>query len=287
MLCQVSAIHHAALFGLNGWEKWSYAAAVLLVLINAGFLAALLWQIKIGRQALSEAKHATDTSDRAIEEAEHARIDAQAPRVIVEMDRPEYHGLDTPGDFTHDSNQQYVLPRQEANELYFLVEGEFINDGKSSARIRMTGAAHFDTELLRTPHLKVGPITAGHQEEYLLLPGKSIHFSWSVSHTLKDWADAYHNPVPPNPHGACFMEVIVTDDFAEGVVDHIYLEMSGRPIQPIEGDGGRWRFSGPPSMVATSYPIVRTYRHEGQEGLEPSWIPIYKEWEELHKKRER
>ena len=76
------------------------------------------------------------------------------------------------------------------------------------------------------------------------------------------------------------MEVIIRDYLENGVIDHIHLEMSGRPIIPVERDEGRWKYGKEDSIVVTSYPIHRTYRQEGWKGLTPPWMETYKEWNE-------
>lgn len=280
--------YNFASIGLNGWEKWSYAATIAGAIINAGFLAALLWQIRVGQAALREAKRATDTSDKALKETEHTRIDTQAPRVSAFLNEPMIHGLKSAkdGSFSMQSEPEYVLPRMKNDRLYILIEGEFVNEGKTTARVHMTNTARFETGELEADDMLAIPIPTANQE-YLLKPGHSVRFSWSESHTLEEWADAFNNPSPPNPHSACFMEIIVSDAFAEGVVDHIYLEASGRPIEPIEGDKGHWKLGKAGSLAAISYPIIRTYRHEGQDGLEPSWIPVYKEWGEQQNTKQK
>jgi hypothetical protein len=278
--------HSAAFLGLNGWEKWSFAATVAAVVVNAGFFFALLRQIRVGRDGLKESKRATKASLRAVRETAHTRIDAQAPRVSAFLEKPLIHGLKTSNSFGWEDGQQFVLPSMKDDRLYFIVTGYFINEGNSTARIRMNSFAEF---LPEDPDDDLWSFAGGQlqpsKEEYLLRPGEKVYFNWSDSHSVEEWTDAYNNPAPPNPHGALFMEVIVTDSFAEGVIDHIYLEMSGRPLKPKEGDASHWRINDSESMVAISYPIVRIYRHEGQEGLQPSWADTYAEWSKANERK--
>lgn len=268
--------------GLKDWEQWSYAAVILTLFVNAGFFAALIFQIRQGRTTLKESQRSSEAAENAVREARRARIDEQSPRVYVTLEKPLVWKLRDSNGFTVEADPEYVIPSMSESRLLFSVNGEIYNEGKGVARVRLNGnGAMFLTDNEADDPMPVGELPAS-TEERVLKPGEKIRFIWSDGQTLANWIDAYKNPSPPNPHGACFMEVIVTDYRADGIIDHIHLEMSGRPIAPVEGDDGRWRHEKADSIVAISYPSHRTYRLEGWNGLESAWAETYKEWELAH-----
>lgn len=268
--------------GLKDWEQWSYAAVILTLFVNAGFFVTLIFQIRQGRITLRESQRSSEAAENAVREARRARIDEQSPRAYITLEKPLVWGLRNDEGFTIEADPEYVIPAMSENRLLSSVKGEIYNEGKGVARVRLNGnGAMFLTDNETDDPVPVGEIPAS-MDERVLKPGEKIRFIWSDGQPLANWIDAYRNPSPPNPHGACFMEVIVTDYRADGIIDHIYLEMSGRPIVPVEGDDGRWKHGKADSLVAISYPAHRTYLLEGWHGLEPAWADTYKEWGLAH-----
>lgn len=273
--------------GLKDWEQWSYAAVILTLFVNAGFFAALIFQIRQGRTTLKESQRSSEAAENAVREARRARIDEQSPRVYATLENPMVWGLRDENGVTVQADPEYILPAMSENRLLFSVNGEIYNEGKGVARVRLNGnGAMFLTDDEADDPMSVGELPAS-TDERVLKPGEKIRFIWSDGQSLANWIDAYKNPSPPNPHGACFMEIIVVDYRSDGIIDHIYLEMSGRPIVPVEGDEGRWKHDKADSIVAISYPTHRTYRLEGWHGLEPAWAETYKEWELAHTNNDR
>src|SRR5215831_15799002 len=92
--------------------------------------------------------------------------------------------------------------------------------------------------------------------------------SSGYGHTLGEWADAYECLNPPNPHGACFLAVSISDSFEHGVIDHIFIEMAGGPIKPVPQAIGQWTIlhgSKEAEMGITVYPpIVPIDRRAGR-----------------------
>lgn len=79
------------------------------------------------------------------------------------------------------------------------------------------------------------------------------------------------------------MEVTVQDYFEQGVIDHIFLEMSGRPLVPVEDDAGHWHVPDKPEFAAVSYPIKHAHRFEENAKITPPWTEVYKKWDETNK----
>jgi hypothetical protein len=163
------------------------------------------------------------------------------------------------------------------------MRGVLTNEGAGTARVRLDGEAQFvegKTTLLPDHGDIAVPPAVGtkNRQEYLLRPGESAVFEWGYGHTLGEWADAQAHPNPPNSNGACFLTIAVFDSFEHGVIDHIFIEMAGRPLVPVPGALGQWKIleqSEEAELGITVYPIHRTYRAEGWTGVTPPWEEVY------------
>ena len=212
----------------------------------------------------------------------YARIDQQAPRVIALLDEAEIGAVQSSNETAWRAEQEAVIPRDNSKRLYVGVTGTLINEGTGTARVTLNGAARWVDEKDKDDEiLLVGPIVPS-QDARILRPGEQIQFFWSEAHFIEDWVDAFNNPSPANPRGACFMDIISTDYFEEGVIDHIFLEMSGRPIVPIDGDASHWHVPAEAEFTAISYPIKRAHVREENNKISPSWLQTYQEWNKLH-----
>ncbi len=69
-----------------------------------------------------------------------------------------------------------------------------------------------------------------------------------------------------------------------GVVDHLFIEFSARPIAPVSGRQGQWKLVDEPAqhMDLTFYPARRTYWSESDISPAPPWLETYAEWNRLH-----
>lgn len=273
-----------ASLGLTGWEHWSYLATIVGVLVNGAFLYFLIKQVKQGQAAQKAAERSADAANNSVKEALYARIDQQAPRVIALLDTPTIGGVQSESGIAWEAEQEAVLPRDKEKRLYVGITGTLVNEGKGTARVHLNGAAKWILGEDDEP-LLMGPVTPS-QDDHILRPGEQVRFLWSEAHSLDDWTDAFTNPSPANPRGACFMEAIVTDYFEEGVVDHIFLEMSGRPLIPVGGDSSHWKVPDKAEFAATCYPIKRAHIREDNYKITPPWIETYKEWDELRRAKQ-
>lgn len=268
-----------AFLGLKDWGDWGDLATIAAVFVNGAFLFFLIKQVQQGRSSAKAAERSADAAQNAVKEALYARIDQQAPRVIALLDAPVIGGVQSPGELSWKSDYEAVVPRDKDNRMYVGVTGTLINEGKGTARISLNGYADWISEEDDEP-LLTGPLPK-FSGEHILRPGEQIRFHWSDSHTIEEWTDSFLNASPPNPRGACFMEIIVHDYFKEGVVDHIFLEMSGRPLVPVDGDNGHWKVPDKPEFAAVSYPIERAHLRENNYKITPPWSEVYDEWNKL------
>jgi hypothetical protein len=179
-----------------------------------------------------------------------------------------------------------MFDRDSNGFLWFRVRGLLVNEGTGTARVRLDGEAHFveGGSPLLSPELVVAvPPAVGtpDRQEYLLRPSETCLFEWAYGHTLGEWADAHSNPSPPNPQGASFLTVTVTDYFEHGVIDHIYIETAARPIISLPNVAGQWAVPHDvkdASLGLTVYPTRRIYRAEPRQEVALPWEEIYADW---------
>lgn len=263
-----------AFLGLNDWQDWGGLGSILAVAVNGAFLYFLIKQVRQGQESSKSAKRAADAAQRSVKESLYARIDQQAPRVIAILDTPTIGGVQSENELAWKADYEAVLPKDKDKRMYVGVTGTLINEGKGTARVHLNGYTDWIIDEDDEP-LLMGPLPAK-QSQHILRPGEQVRFHWTDSHTIEEWADSFTNPSPPNPRGACFMEIIVHDYFEEGVIDHIFLEMSGRPLVPVDGDNSHWKVPDRPEFAAVSYPIKRAHLREDNHKVVPSWLNPYK-----------
>lgn len=308
---------------LQDWaDLGTVAAAVVsaaLVFLALRQLGALRRQVQQGQGALEAsqrsadaARQSADAAELTVRESMRARVDQEAPRVIVLMDAPEWppfidHSRSTMpyaneprllerlgqasvvGD--EPVGDTFIFDEQASWFMWLRTRGVLINEGRGTARVRVDGEARFvksASDLYRagTVEVRIPPrVGAAANREYLLRPGEAAVFEWAYGHPLEDWADAYTNPTPPNPHGAGFVSITSADYFEHGVIDFVFAEFAGRPIEPVPGRQGHWRLvrDSEVNMGLTVYPSHRVYRTEGHNLPEPDWLETYSAWNEQHR----
>lgn len=263
-------------------------------------------QTKAAADTVAAARESVEASRAAVVESARVRVDERAPRVVALMESPQWPPLvdnsrsampqanelrlwdsrsvaqsaeaSTKGPFVFDKDKHWFM--------WFRVNGVLVNEGASTARVRLDGEAHFiegSTSLLPAEHAIPTPPSVGtpDRKEYLLRPGEAALFEWAFGHTLEEWADAYENADPPNPYSYGQLVVTVFDYFEHGVVDYIYIETGGRPLLPVPGARGQWMVPHEKTDVdlgMTVYPTRRTYRTEPRNDAPPPWEPVYREW---------
>ncbi|USX54115.1 hypothetical protein [Lentzea sp. HUAS12] len=303
------------------WARLADIGTFVAALANVGLVSFAVFQLVLLRRQVRLASDQTAATKATVEvardsaavarsavlEAARIRVDEHAPRVIALMEDPAWpplvdstrSAMPNAGDLrllnhrslaaSRDATPAtpFVFDGQREWFMWFKMRGVLINEGSGTARVRLDGEAQFvegSSELLPTSGSTMPPppaVGTPDRNEYLLRPGQSAVFEWGYGHTLGEWADAFENPSPPNPRGACFLTVTVMDYFEHGVIDHIFIEMAGRPIRPIPGALGQWGVPEDRSQAELGivvYPLQRTYRSEGWNGLEPPWAEVYKPW---------
>ena len=174
--------------------------------------------------------------------------------------------------------RSFYFDQDKDQFLWLLTRGLLINEGTGTARVRLDGEAQFidgTSPFTGDRQIETPPAVGTPQHrEYLLRPGEVALFEWGYGHRLADWADAYDYPNRPDPSGRCFLTVTILDFQDNGVVDHIYIELAGRPIEPIPGKTAAWCLTRTPreALGTSIYPTRRTYRTEPHSDQPPPWV---------------
>ena len=224
----------------------------------------------------------------AVREAARARTDERAPLVVALFEAPRWPPLiDATRDRMPYGNEPRLLDHRSVAQaeaasparlftrnaertqlMWFQIRGVLINEGATTARVRLDDGAQFVEA------------TAARRER-LLRPGEVAQFEWGAGHTIAEWAVARERPDPPNPLGACFLTITVFDSFEQGVFDHIHVVMSGRPIVPVDDSFDEVRLASRESeadMEVTVFPTRRTYRSDGVRRDPLPWDGTYAAW---------
>jgi len=277
---------------IEDWVQVAAAGATLALAVAA------FSQIATSKRQARASEKATGVSQEALREALRSRIDARSPSVVP-LPEPSSRtplldrhrkGMPMANDLRLLSAEslhrcevptgEYAFPEAEHWFLWFKERAALVNEGPTTARVRLSGEADFvasSTTLL--PDLGELPVPAqvgpDGRREYLLSPGSAAVFDWGSGHSLGEWADAHKNPNPPNRNAATFLTVTVTTPAGGGVVDHLYMEAGARPIEPVPGRDGQWRLKEGFDFGVTVYPTQRTYLAESSGPQPPPWAERY------------
>ncbi len=266
------------------WEAVGATATALAALASLAVLVVAVYQLRLLRRQVFDAAAGVAAAERAAQaatdaavEASRGRADATAPQVIVNLDKPSWPPF---LDRTHTGmpmadgirllspesiraarlgapGEEFLFDRDSTQFLWFVTSGQIINEGRGSARIRLDGEGHFDD--------------AGQGDEVLLRPGEERGFRWATGLSLGEWAARHATPVS----GRGFLSFTIMDFQEHGVIDHVFVELGARPLEPVPSIAGGWRLSedGSGHIGVTIYPTRRTYRWDWgrQPPREPPW----------------
>lgn len=289
----------------------SAIATVIVAVVNL-FLLVFGWrslrnlqgQINLDRQALEASQASAAAANEAVREAMRARTDDQAPRIVVIMEEPEWPPfrhttrqsmpgggeptlLETKGQ-SEVASATYYLDRDGNTLFWFLMRGVILNEGKGTARVRLDGDTQFvtgPTPLVPGGVTSVPPLVGSvRNREYLIRPGEWAMFEWAHGHTMAEWVDAYKNPSPPNPHGACTLDVVSFDWASAGTIDHTFVLMQARPFELVPGREVEYQLAADvgANVGIVVYPPRRVYRAESELPPEPAWSEVFAEWSAAH-----
>lgn len=264
-------------------------AALAVAALALGQLRQLKRQVDQAEVGVAAATRSADAARDAALEASRARADATAPIVVALIEAPEWPAwLDTvrtsmPGggelplldvQSLHRSRpvgerESFAFPLEGNQFLWFRMSGRLVNEGATTARVRLDGEAQFVARRLENdvevqPPLSLG---TGANRSYVLGPGQTACIEWAAGLTLAQWAEASTTP----KGGRGFLTVTVMDSREHGVIDHVFVQMAGRPLEIDPDRHSNWRLGGPESIGLTVYPTRRTYRWDWPTAKEPPW----------------
>jgi hypothetical protein len=236
-------------------------------------------QSKAADEQVALTQDVLKTATAAVREAARARTDERAPLVVALFEAPRWPPLidSTRSRMAYGNEDERaeaasptrLFARGERTQLmFFQVRGVLINEGATTARVRLDEEAQF-----------VGAAAA--RRERLLRPGEVAQFEWGAGHTIAEWAAAREQPDPPNPLGACFLTITVFDSFEHGVFDHIHVVMSGQPVVPVDDTFDEVRLASREAeaqMAVTVFPTRRNYRSDGARRDPLPWDGTYAAW---------
>ncbi|NYH50680.1 hypothetical protein HNR06_000269 [Nocardiopsis arvandica] len=241
-------------------------------------------QIRVSKEAVETAQAATKAAEQSVEEARRARVDEQAPRVITILEDPEWPpyfdrnrsgmpGADGPRLLSNESRRsstvldhthEFYFPQDRSTFLWFITRGILINEGRTTARVRIEGEGQFidgESPLYSDLHIEVPPIAgsttspSGLHGQRLLQPGKVALFEWAIGMPLKHWTENnYSGPAPRKSSN-----IRIFDSMEYGTDDTTTITLTGRPIRPIKGRESAWQMNRYKDIQAVAMPTQRTY----------------------------
>lgn len=169
---------------------------------------------------------------------------------------------------------EFVFPEAKDWFLWFKEHAVIINEGATTARVRVEGEAGFVTG--QSPlcpdlgELAVPPSCgSADRGEYLLRPGSAARIEWGSGHSLERWSRAHGDARGTEGH----MPLVVTvmSGVGEGVIDKLYLEAGARPLEPVPGRDSHWRIAQDLPYGVSVHPAQRYYLAEGWSPKPPPW----------------
>lgn len=245
-------------------------------------------QANVAKEQLKISLESTKTAAKVHRESVRGRVDQEAPQVValLESVQPPLFDIQRSGapQATElpllDSESleraipavghQFVFDRDRSTFLWFYGRGLLVNEGRSSARVRLTGAqggtqfVEGTSELAGGEPVGLPQMDGGPSSFSILPPGGRALFEWSGGHTVGEWADAVEHQGVPAPTGSIWFWVEVFDMRSMGVIDTLMMHFRPEVVHRVPGAQGTWEVGSQGSFGAIyRLPTVRGYKHEG------------------------
>lgn len=241
-------------------------------------------QIALGNRQADSAEASAESAKVLYREAVRSRIDQGAPEIVVFLEHPSPPLVDrhrtgllqgsqalllTPGSLERSqpaSGETFVFDEQRSNFLWFRGRGLLVNEGRTSARVRVSPEGRFiegKSDLTRGEQVQLPAIEgSGMNAIAILPPGARALFEWADGLTVGDWAKAQENR--NSKVGSLWLWITVFDTRENGVVDTQVMHFRPEVLDAVSGRTGHWivpqgRDFGP----LYPQPRLRGYRHEG------------------------
>lgn len=241
-------------------------ATVLAAVATTASAVVIAWQARETRRTaaatektLTVSQESLSTSRALAAEALRTRLDARGQAVQIHVDHPEWPPLE-PSDFGDPQplpyGHTYRMSRDRDQQLMLRASLLIVNEGDSDARLTLTSPLR--------PVGKSGPYPAsGYQ--LVVSPGERLEARIEEARPISQWVENWVDDQAGNPPSVVIVaEIICSDRFDEGVIDRWRIELTGRPIRPMEGDDSGWALnhqldSAPSPLSATVPPQERLY----------------------------
>lgn len=241
-------------------------------------------QIALGNRQADSAEASAKSANVLYQEAVRSRIDQGAPEIAVFLEHPspplvDRHrpgllqgneaGLLTPDSIERSQpalGETFVFDEQRSNFLWFRGRGLLVNEGRTSARVRVSPEGRFiegKSDLTRGEPVQLPAVEGrGKNAIAILPPGARALFEWADGLTVSDWTKAQENR--NSKVGSLWLWITVFDTRENGVIDTQVMHFRPEVLDAVPGRRGHWtvppeRDFGPLNPL----PRLRRYRHEG------------------------
>ncbi|MEV6241023.1 hypothetical protein [Lentzea sp. NPDC051838] len=243
-------------------------------------------QAKAAQEQIELAQKAANAAVAAVRETTRTRADQQAPRVIVAALAPEWPpfvdqargGMPFADELRLNDPASFERARRDMTEFYLTEHGHWfmwfagfghvINEGVTTARVRLNGEMEFVKHDLKVsarafasyPLSEAERINNPERNEYLVPPKTTAMFRWAVGCPVREWAEKHD---APHAAGGSF-SVDVWSYGDAGVLDSFTTEFSARPLIPGRGGENHWTLADNPAekLGVVTYPMKRQWLFE-------------------------
>ena len=213
-------------------------------------------------------------SQRALLEGQRARIDANAPRVVVRTLAPRWPPVE-PGlsaGSVHDLTAQHVfnIPGQAQQQVIVVCDFELCNEGKTTAFVSLPAdtvtvkGAGQDPEEYST---EWNTLAQHRSSQLVLAPGAGQWITSRRGLSVEEWGTRLAAGDEPT---ILSTEITARDQFDDGVADSIVIDVAARPLVQSAENSHTWQLptdrGGEPFLdlvTATVRPTRRQYRSAG------------------------
>ncbi len=249
------------------WRNPTEAAAIATA-AALGVIAYQSWQTRLATESaelgLAMAERSLRVSQSVAVEAEKSRLDQRAPRIAIER-KPVYWPPFGPSPLSagmppaqFDEGRIFRMPGQGSEILILRADGTVRNEGPWSVRVHFNNAVirqqqpqHWDDD----DELPWEPSRPEGYEKHLA-PGESVDFRVEEPRTVGEWVENARARLQGKPAPmAIHAEIIVPDDFDNGVIDNFRIELGGCPLNPVHGETESWQI---PACFPHNVPIYFT-----------------------------
>lgn len=242
---------------MNQPETWA-AVAALATSISACVIAVQTYYTRQAAQETAAAAKATllsaEGAAATLVEAAKARLDARAPRVRVFVDAPDATPMEpsTGGGEPQPlpTSSTFRTPRDEQHPLGLRVEGTIINASDEPVSVQLNMPAVVTSHDPMTQVSEVQSATVAVME-----PAASLRFRLAEARPLQEWINNWNagcNGEPPT--SIIVAEITCSDSYDDGVLDRWRIDLTGRPVEPIQGEDGGWKGRNTPGMPPVDPP---------------------------------